>query len=827
MKGTALLPSAILLLSAVSIYSQVIVNFEAADSGKQGFTASAADSAITAIERIADPTGRTTGVLAVTYDGSKGARGTIQKLSFSPKNAHVISILVYLPDTIPITATLKIIGQDNVNKVDSKTQMYYAALMPKNAWVPLNFYVKGNYLADTAHFNPYSPNQLESFSVQIEAGSYKGPLYFDDITLLGDSPKFLTNFENNSLSGWANTGWVTPDGITSIKVSADPGNPANHAMEVGFDCTLGAAGQFSSGMFNLTPDDHVMAFKIWVPADFPDGIGIKMTAQDQVTWANGAIQSLSGADLAKGKWNEIYFDILRFYLSDSTQFLPYKNGIGRLYVSLDNNTSFTGSMYIDDIILCKPTLAPVVQLQSPPITVTGGRTDIKDPYTGETLYYNRIAWTDLSSDIGETYNLYFSENAKITDITAAGVIQISQMIPRATQVFNHRICTSDGAEKTVYYAMTVSGVENSSFAEKPVRDDTSNSGAITAKTSQLYAIPFVDTFNFAADSSLSEFESVTASVPRSVFRSQGASGPKAAKWDTASKDCNFTGYVVFDKSNLYVAMHVIDDNPNNSSACWEGDGFDMFSGLYDVGTLKSYYRGGDCGLGGELGGCYRLGAAVGETMLPHLEANGYQPWEPAGGMYIQKILDSAYMVKFKIPLSEMNAKFNGTFAPEENMILPLKFDINDNDGPDDTTGTGATNLRSMQVQWGGIGNFQNWMRAEAWGAPAILTKTIVGTKDRRIVQSFNYGLNVRSVYARNHTITLSYTLPRASNVRIALYNAQGKEVQRLVAGTMAAGSYNVKWDGTNRMGKPVSRGVYFCRMTTQEFSATRRLIIPK
>ena len=175
-----------------------------------------------------------------------------------------------------------------------------------------------------------------------------------------------------------------------------------------------------------------MAFQVWVPTDFPDDDTIRIVGQDKTHWADGAIQDYAGVNLVKGQWNEIYLDIKRCYETDSSKFTPYTSGgFGRVWIGF-LNPNWTGSIYMDNIILCPPAAPPTADLLSPPITVTAGVDIVTDPFTGAILYHNDIHWTDLSADIGETYSLYYSETGKITDVKAAGVIQISQQIGRGT-----------------------------------------------------------------------------------------------------------------------------------------------------------------------------------------------------------------------------------------------------------------------------------------------------------------------------------------------------------------------------------------------------------
>jgi hypothetical protein len=815
-------------LAFSAVQAQVLADFEVEGAGVQGFSNPGWGPATTAVERIADPTGRSVGVLAVSYDGSLGERGNFEKQDFSPKNAHVLSMKAYLPADFPDDGYIRIAGQDNARWSDSRVQSYQGVNLPKQAWVTLNFHIYNNYLANPSGFNPYDPNKFGRVYFQIEAGTFNGQVLFDELTLLGDVPRVQADFETG-LSEWANSGWSP--GISTVEQIVDPNDATNHVMSVGLDAALGNTGQLSSGQINLTTPDHVIAFKIWVPTTFPDENVIRIVGQDRKNWADGAIQVYSGADLVKAQWNEIYLDILRFYETDSSKFVPYSSGgFGRIWIGFENNTTFTGAIYMDDIILLQPAPPPTAELLSPAITTSAGVDTLVDPFTGEVFYHNDITWTDLAADIGETYSLYYSESGPITDVTAPGVIQISKNIGRGTQAWHHRMYTTDGATKTVYYAMTVTGIEGGGVVEKPVRDGISNSGAVTAKTTLLYELPFVTDFNFAADGYLDEFEALTTKFPRLPLRNQIASGDadQLAAWTTESTDLNFKGYVVMDANNLYIGMDVTDDLPHGDAQCWAGDGFDFMSGLYDVKTLTSLWRGNDQQQGAvtdpNTGGGFRVGSAVGASQGTHIQVNGYMAWDPDGAQYAQDVFEGGYIVEMKIPFASMNTRFNGAFTPAEGMLLCGKFDVNDND-TESTTGT-----RSLQMHWGDVpSNYQGWQRAECWAAPFILTSEHIVGVESRDNASAPYAFNLSRNYPNpfNPSTTLSYQLPNTTNVSIAVYDLLGKEIQTLENGKKAAGSYKVTWDGTDNTGRQVSSGVYFCKMVTPEFSTIQKMMLLK
>jgi len=72
----------------------------------------------------------------------------------------------------------------------------------------------------------------------------------------------------------------------------------------------------------------------------------------------------------------------------------------------------------------------------------------------------------------------------------------------------------------------------------------------------------------------------------------------------------------------------------------------------------------------------------------------------------------------------------------------------------------------------------------------------------------------------NPTTTIKYDLARASNVKITIYNILGQEVRVLVNELKKAGSYNVKFDGTN-----LSSGIYFCRIEAGSFIDAKKMVL--
>ena len=60
------------------------------------------------------------------------------------------------------------------------------------------------------------------------------------------------------------------------------------------------------------------------------------------------------------------------------------------------------------------------------------------------------------------------------------------------------------------------------------------------------------------------------------------------------------------------------------------------------------------------------------------------------------------------------------------------------------------------------------------------------------------------------------------NVRLAVYDILGKEVAVLLDGVKNAGEHAVLWDADN-----VGSGVYFYKLSTSEFTETRKMLLLK
>jgi hypothetical protein len=79
----------------------------------------------------------------------------------------------------------------------------------------------------------------------------------------------------------------------------------------------------------------------------------------------------------------------------------------------------------------------------------------------------------------------------------------------------------------------------------------------------------------------------------------------------------------------------------------------------------------------------------------------------------------------------------------------------------------------------------------------------------------------------NPETTISYSVKDKQNVRLEIYNLKGQKVRTLVQETKSAGTYQVKWDGTDDQAQKVTSGVYLYRMQAGDYTSVRKMIMLK
>jgi len=82
-------------------------------------------------------------------------------------------------------------------------------------------------------------------------------------------------------------------------------------------------------------------------------------------------------------------------------------------------------------------------------------------------------------------------------------------------------------------------------------------------------------------------------------------------------------------------------------------------------------------------------------------------------------------------------------------------------------------------------------------------------------------------FAGNPSTVISFQLPVASEVSVAIYSMTGQLVRQVARGRFASGEHQVMWDGNDDSSRRVANGIYFYQLTTEKFQSTKRMLLLK
>ncbi len=798
-------------LFAPSLLSaQVFADFELEAAGTQGFYDNGWDSGFTKVERILDPTGASDGVLALNCDSGQGEKGVIQLDNLDPQGAETISVDVWLPADFPDAGQITLWGQDNVHWAGWNATDYRGSSLAREQWVTIKFRMRELADADPDNFYPYDGAILGKFGLQVYfGGSWSGRVLVDNFALniaRENKSWVMSDFEHEEL-GTQGFGKGWGEAYVDLYWFPDATGRTDGVLEFEVDFSTGVKAAFQKDGIDIQWTDAdtgaiAFTFDIFLPEDFPPGGVVKIWAQDRANWTwvdyKYNIAGAGGEAVPTEEWATIMFNILDA-MENNPGFDPtagIKCGV-ELYDDAGDN--WGGIVDFDNFTLIGVN-PPKAELTSPPITLV--RADTVHGLFNSVQYVNRLEWQDLEGGAGETYNVYAASHP-ITDVTAEDVTKIAVEIPRGVQFYNHEIYGAVDQASEFYYAVTTRGIDAGALVETPVIDGVSNAGPVSNGTTVAPIIPLVDAFDFTAAGDLGDFEqfSDVTLLPERV------GGAAADTWTPESRDLNFAGWLAMDADNFYVGFKVIDDDPGWGSQAWQGDGFDVFAGFYDVAKERQQH--GDGAMYSDDFADYRFSFALNAVPGEQFQKDGWEPWTPDDLELASQKTEDGYNVELKIPFRSVRPPLGSLFTPEMGMFIPLKIDINDNDGPDDPFGDG----RTMTLHVGGVDNDQNWKRPFSWGW--ALVGGAAGVRQKSAAP-FTTRLYRNYPNPFNPTTTIHFELGAEEHVQLVVYDLLGRRVRTLVDERIKAGSHRVLWNATDEEGRLVAAGVYFVKLTAGE-----------
>jgi hypothetical protein len=133
--------------------------------------------------------------------------------------------------------------------------------------------------------------------------------------------------------------------------------------------------------------------------------------------------------------------------------------------------------------------------------------------------------------------------------------------------------------------------------------------------------------------------------------------------------------------------------------------------------------------------------------------------------------------------------------------------------------SGLTNVYMLSLAVTGTNLFAGSEGGGVWRRP--LSEIVsVGLASGRLSRGFALVQNYPNPF--NPCTTIRYALPNASRVTLLVYDLLGRQVSGLVNGKMEAGIHDVTFDGSS-----LASGMYFYRLQTGDFVATKRLVLQR
>jgi predicted CXXCH cytochrome family protein len=77
----------------------------------------------------------------------------------------------------------------------------------------------------------------------------------------------------------------------------------------------------------------------------------------------------------------------------------------------------------------------------------------------------------------------------------------------------------------------------------------------------------------------------------------------------------------------------------------------------------------------------------------------------------------------------------------------------------------------------------------------------------------------------NPVTQIKFSIPKRAKVEISVYNILGQKVTTLLNEELEAGNYTSTWNGKDDKGYDVSSGIYFYKLNSSEFSATKKMLL--
>jgi hypothetical protein len=110
---------------------------------------------------------------------------------------------------------------------------------------------------------------------------------------------------------------------------------------------------------------------------------------------------------------------------------------------------------------------------------------------------------------------------------------------------------------------------------------------------------------------------------------------------------------------------------------------------------------------------------------------------------------------------------------------------------------------------------------------ATVSNTVTGADDGTFNIPGRFKLNQNFPNPFNPETVISLSLDKPGDVTLSVYDVLGRTVSTLYQGYLPTGQHEFRWNGTDGNGQGVASGIYFYRLSSDQVSLTRKMVLMK
>ncbi len=106
---------------------------------------------------------------------------------------------------------------------------------------------------------------------------------------------------------------------------------------------------------------------------------------------------------------------------------------------------------------------------------------------------------------------------------------------------------------------------------------------------------------------------------------------------------------------------------------------------------------------------------------------------------------------------------------------------------------------------------------------SLIVNAVVGVQAIPAPHSFELAQNFPNPF--NSTTTIRFSIQQLTPVKLEIFNVLGQKVATLIDRKMAAGKYEIRWEGKRANGEAVASGVYLYHLKAGDYEKVRKMIL--